>query len=310
MVCQNNVFRVKTGYMKIIRFLKIAFITIFGLLMISNANAMLTIVAAENVYGDVAQEIGGPYVSVHSILTNPTQDPHLFSTTPSTAKMIDNANIIIYNGANYDPWIFSLLTFKGQENRKIIDVSTLLKIPTIDNPHIWYFPDTLPLFAAALVDQLSKMDPAHQDYFKTQLKQFMKDYAVIYKKIAELKKQFAGMPVIATEPIYGYMVNYLDLKMQAQGFQINMMNDIPPTISQIKAFENDLHQHKVRVMIYNDQVVNPLTERMRTIANSEGIPVVGISETLPPHLHYIQWMMSELTVFEKALAENQGTHNE
>ena len=38
----------------------------------------IKIVAAENFYGDIAKQIGGPDVAVTSILNNPDQDPHLF----------------------------------------------------------------------------------------------------------------------------------------------------------------------------------------------------------------------------------------
>lgn len=296
--------------MKAMNFLKIILVLTFGLIITSTTHAMVNIVAAENVYGNVAKEIAGPYVQVQSILNSPAQDPHLFSTTPSTAKAIAKADIVIFNGANYDPWIYSLLKLKGQEERKIIDVSSLLKISTKDNPHIWYFPETIPLFAGTLVDQLIVIDPAHHDYYQTQLKQFMSQYEIVYKKIAELKKHFADTSVIATEPIYGYMVNSLGLKMYGEGFQINMMNDIPPTISQIKEFENDLHQHTVRVLIYNNQVINPLTQRMKAIAEKEGISVVGVSETMPNNTTYIQWIMSQLTALASALEKNQGSHDE
>jgi len=69
----------------------------------------LRIVAAENFYADVARQIGGTAVSVTSILSNPAQDPHLFEVTPSAARAIAGAQIVIYNGIDYDPWMAKLL---------------------------------------------------------------------------------------------------------------------------------------------------------------------------------------------------------
>ena len=58
----------------------------------------------------VAEQIGGANVAVNSILTNPEQDPHEFEASTSTARLIADAQIVIYNGADYDPWAVKLLS--------------------------------------------------------------------------------------------------------------------------------------------------------------------------------------------------------
>ena len=309
-VCQNIAFGEKTSDMKIINLFKIAFIATIGTFLSIPGFAMVKVISAESVYGVVAKEIGGPEVAVMSILNSPTQDPHLFSTTPSTAKAMASADLIIYNGLDYDPWMESLLKLKGKKNRKVINVSSL--IPSLDkeNPHIWYFPETIPLFAAKLTEELISLDSAHEQKYRERLKHFLENYVLIYKKIAELKKEYQGTLVIATEPVYGYMVKSIGLNMQSEDFQINMMNDIPPTISQIKIFENNLRERKVRVFIFNNQVKNPLTERLRAIAQQEGIPIVGVSETILPDMTYIQWMLMELQALQNALAKAEGNYHE
>ena len=69
----------------------------------------IKIVAAENFYGDIAKQIGGPDVAVTSVLSNPDQDPHLFEVSPSVGRDVSAARIVIYNGIDYDPWIEKLL---------------------------------------------------------------------------------------------------------------------------------------------------------------------------------------------------------
>jgi zinc/manganese transport system substrate-binding protein len=69
------------------------------MLTISAARAApINIVAAENFYGDIAKQIGGPDVNVTSILSNPDQDPHLFEVSPSVGRAVSAARIVIYNG--------------------------------------------------------------------------------------------------------------------------------------------------------------------------------------------------------------------
>ena len=76
---------------------------------IAHAAVPVHIVAAENFYGQISEQIGGNYVQVTSILNNPQQDPHLFSSNPATARAVANADIIIYNGLGYDSWINNLI---------------------------------------------------------------------------------------------------------------------------------------------------------------------------------------------------------
>ena len=52
------------------------------------AEGKIAVVAAENFYGDVAQQIGGDRVAVVSILNNPDQDPHLFEVSPAVVRQI------------------------------------------------------------------------------------------------------------------------------------------------------------------------------------------------------------------------------
>ncbi len=71
--------------------------------------APISIVAAENFYGDVAQQLAGPSAKVTSILSNPDEDPHLFEASPSVARALAAATIAVYNGVDYDPWMAKLL---------------------------------------------------------------------------------------------------------------------------------------------------------------------------------------------------------
>src|SRR5208282_6371820 len=82
----------------------------------------VAIVAAENFYGDIAEQIGGPDVKVTSILSNPDQDPHLFEVSPAVGREVSAARIIIYNGIDYDPWMEKMLRAARSSNRQTIVV--------------------------------------------------------------------------------------------------------------------------------------------------------------------------------------------
>jgi zinc/manganese transport system substrate-binding protein len=100
------------------------------------ADGKLSVVAAENFYGDVARQIGGDDVAVASIMSNPDQDPHLFETTPSVVKQIAGAQIVILNGADYDPWMDKLLKASPKPGRSAIIVADLVGKKAGDNPSV------------------------------------------------------------------------------------------------------------------------------------------------------------------------------
>jgi zinc/manganese transport system substrate-binding protein len=262
----------------------------------------ISIVAAENFYGDVAQQIGGDRVAVASVLSNPDQDPHLFETTPAVVRQISAAQIVIYNGAAYDPWMENILKVTPRPGRAVIVAADLVHKKAGDNPHLWYDPPTMPAVATGVANALATTDPIHKDEYAARLKIFLASLVPLTEKIAAIRDRYAGTPVAATEPVFGYMAAALKLKMQEGLFQAAVMNDTEPGASAFARFEDDLKMHKVRVLFYNVQAANNLVQRLVALARMSDIPVVGITETCPPGLSYQSWMMSELGATEKALA--------
>jgi zinc/manganese transport system substrate-binding protein len=261
----------------------------------------LDIVAAENFYGDVARQIGGPEVSVTSILSNPDQDPHLFEASPSVARAISAARIVVMSGIDYDPWVEKLLGAARSADRQTIVVAELAGKKTGDNPHIWYDVAIMRIFAKTLANDLGNADPAHAGEYQRRYLQFAKSLQPIEAKIMALKGRLGGGEVTATEPVFGYMIDALGMKSRNQSFQLAVMNNTEPSATDIAAFENDLKSHKVRLLIYNSQASDPIAEHMMKLAKASGIPVVGANETEPPGKSYQEWMQSELDAVDHAL---------
>ncbi|MGA7263461.1 MAG: zinc ABC transporter substrate-binding protein [Stellaceae bacterium] len=265
----------------------------------------ITIVAAENFYGDIANQIGGPEIKVTSILTNPDQDPHLFEASPSAARAVSAARIVIYNGLDYDPWIEKLLSAAASSERAAIDVGKLVGKRPGDNPHIWYDPNTMLALATRLADALSIADPAHQADYRQRLAEFRQSLQPIEVKIAALRARLAGTPVAATEPVFNYLLDAIGMQVHNRRFQLAVMNDTEPGASDIAAFENDLKDHRVRMLVYNSQASDPTAERMVRLARTSHIPVMPVTETEPPGKNYQEWLSSELDAVDQAFPKQQ-----
>ncbi len=265
------------------------------------ASRPIAIVAAENFYGDVAEQIGGPDVRVTSIMSNPDQDPHLFEVSPSVGRAVSGAQVVIYSGIDYDPWMEKLLGAARSADRKVIVVADLVGRKTGDNPHIWYDPQTMPALARALTETLAAKDPAHAEGYRQREAKLVASLEPIENKIAELRKRLDGIPVTATEPVFGYMFEALGMKVMNGSFQMAVMNDTEPSASDVAAFERSLKSGQVKLLVYNSQATDPVAERMERTARESHVPVVGATETAPPGKTYQAWMLSELEAVDKAL---------
>jgi zinc/manganese transport system substrate-binding protein len=280
----------------------------FGLLLAMTMGAVgqdvkLSVVAAENFYGDVAKQIGGNRIEVESILSNPNQDPHLFETTPTIARQIAAAHIVIYNGADYDPWMDKLLKAAPRPERTVLAVAQLVNKKAGDNPHLWYQPSTMPTVARALADAFRRADPAHAADYTARLQGFIASLDPINRKVEEIRAKYANVAVTATEPVFGYMASALGLKVRNERFQMAVMNDTEPSASEIAAFESDLKERKVKALVYNKQATTKLTQRMLDLARQSNVRVVGITETQPIGMSYQDWMLTQLEELQKALAQ-------
>ncbi|HLX02739.1 MAG TPA: metal ABC transporter solute-binding protein [Trinickia sp.] len=274
-------------------------------LMVSHAafaqNAKIPVVAAENFYGDVVHQLGGDHVDVTSILSNPDQDPHLFEASPKTARALQHATFVVYNGADYDPWMQKLLGASKNAKRTVIVAADLVGKKAGDNPHLWYDPATMPAVARAVNAALVAADPAHKADYDANLAKFLDSLKPIDAKVAALRARYTGVPVTATEPVFGYMADAIGLAMRNPKFQLAVMNDTEPSASDIAAFEKDLREKQVRVLIYNSQATEALTKRMLKLAHDSGVPTMSVTETEPAGKDFQKWMVSQLDALSAAL---------
>lgn len=266
------------------------------------AENQIAVVAAENFYGDIARQIGGDRVSVVSILNNPDQDPHLFETTPGIVRQIVAAQIVILNGANYNSWMDKLLAAGPRRDRIVVNVANVAGYKVGDNPHLWYDPATMPAVAVAIADALVKADNTHAAEYSERLKTTVAALDQVTQRVAQLKAKHGGTPVTATEPVFGLMARALGLTMRNERFQLAMMNDTEPSARDVAGFESDLKERKVRLLIYNSQVSEKLTERLRDIARRAKVPVLGVTETMPANVNFQEWLLGELNNLDKALS--------
>jgi zinc/manganese transport system substrate-binding protein len=272
----------------------------------------ITAIGAENEYADVIAQVGGKYVQASSIMSNPNTDPHTFEASPAVAREITAAKLIVQNGVGYDDWATTIESADPSGSRKVINVQQLLGLPdSTPNPHLWYKPTTMPAVANAIAAGLGQVDPAHAAYFKANAASFIASLNAWNNAIAAFKSAHPGIPVATTEPVADYMLQAIGAdNLTPWAFQADIMNGTDPSPQDV-AIENSLFtQHKVKVFLYNQQVTDSLTESFIKLATENGIPVVGVYETMPtPGFDYQSWMLAEVNALNKAVTAKVSTEH-
>ncbi len=267
-------------------------------------------VAAENEYADVVAQIGGGYVSVTPIETNPNADPHSFEASASVARSLASAQLVVQNGLGYDSWMNQIEAANPSSSRRIVDVQKVLGLaPGTPNPHLWYDPGTMPKVAAAVASDLAVLVPAHTGRFRANLSTFDASLGGWRSAIANLKSSFAGSAVAVTEPVADDLIRAAELvNVTPWAFQADVMNGVDPSAQDVSALEAALSGHRVRALLYNRQVTDSLTQSLLQLAGQHGVPVVAVYETMPaPGYHYQSWMVAETQAIQRALANGRST---
>ncbi len=261
----------------------------------------IKVVAAEAVYGDIAEQIGGSYVTVTSILVNPAQDPHEFEPTIETATEVARADVVIYNDAVYDSWMKSFGT-RSLNGSRVIEVARFAHRRDPNNPHYWYDIDAVVALGDRLALTFTRIAPAGTTEFAARHKAFANAMNLLRARIAAMRSRYVGVAITSTEPLFGYLSDALGLDMRNLAFQRAVMTGNDPNAREVAQFTADLHDKLVKALIYNKQTSSEIAVRMRELASRCGIPVVVVAEVKPPYLRYQDWMTSQLDSLERALA--------
>jgi len=276
----------------------------------SAGGGVITAVGAENEYANVIGQIGGRYVKVTAIESNPNTDPHSFEASPSVAQQVSTAQLVVQNGIGYDTYMNKIEAAAPSSSRKVIVVQNLLGLPdSTPNPHLWYSPKTMPAVAKAVAKDLSALDPAHAKYFTANVSKFDASLQPWYQAIAQFKAAYPGTPVAVTEPVGDYMLQAAGTSILTPfTFQAEIMNGVDPSPQDVSLQNGLFTGHRVKVFVYNQQVTDSLTASLLNLAHKEGIPVVGVYETMPtPGYDYQSWMLAEVRALQKAVTDKTST---
>jgi zinc/manganese transport system substrate-binding protein len=270
----------------------------------------LQVVAAENFWASLAQQLGGDHVSVSSIITNPDTDPHDYEATPADARDVASAQLFIQNGIGYDTsWAPKLVAANPADGRQVITMGEVLGLADDANPHQWYSHDSVLKAIDAIVAAYSRLDPADAGWFGTQRENFLSTMLARYDELeGRIRTKYAGTPIGASESIVAPLAESLGLNLVTPpSFLTAISEGTDPTVADKTLIDQQIKNHLIKVYVYNTQNATPDIAAQVAQARAAGIPVSPVTETLSPaDATFQDWMVSELAGLEAALAQATG----
>src|ERR1700742_511145 len=241
----------------------------------------LNVVAAENFWGSIAEQLGGEEVVVTSIIANPGADPHDYEPTSADAQAFAGAQVAIVNGIGYDEWASRLLAASPDSSREEITVGEVVGLANGDNPHQWYSPRSVHRVVDAIVAAYEEALPDKALYFQQQKARFEGAGLAEYDRlIARIKSRYGGTPVGATESIFEPLAPALGLRLVTpRGFMDAVSEGTEATPAEKATGNEQIDDAQIDLWVYNAQNATPDVKRLNEAAEAPGIPIATVTET-------------------------------
>jgi zinc/manganese transport system substrate-binding protein len=275
----------------------------------SGSPGKVQVVAAENFWGSIAEQLGGDRVQVTSVITDPATDPHDYEPTPADGREMAGSQLAIVNGIGYDAWAMQLLDANPAGGRVVLNVGDLLGVAEGGNPHRWYSPPDVQQVIDQIVADYKRLDPKHASYFDLQKQRFESHALAAYTaEISLIKGRYAGTPVGASESIFAPMADALGLRLLTPASFLNAISEgTEPTPQDKAAVDQQIATGQIKVWVFNSQNSTPDVARLTDAARSHHIPIATVTETLTPAgASFEQWQTRQLEALAAALAKATG----
>ena len=191
---------------------------------------IIRIVATTSIVADLVREIGGPYVSVASLM-GPGVDPHLYKASARDVIKMSEADIIVYNGLHLEGKMGDVFASMRSQGAVIIAIAELEMPDSLlieseffqgnYDPHIWFDINLWARAGQTLASTLARLAPARGQIFLRRgadyADRLMETHKYVQRKVAEIPQE--RRVLITSHDAFGYFGH-------AYGFDVHGLQGI------------------------------------------------------------------------------------
>jgi zinc/manganese transport system substrate-binding protein len=270
----------------------------------------VAVIASTDVWGSVARAVAGGHIGVRSILTGVAADPHTYQASPADAAALADADLVIYNGGGYDPWVDQVLS--GHPGIRSVDAYSFLgsagALQETPDEHVFYNLNVAKAVASAIAERLAVIDPANSVDYRANAAAFGSGADVIANSERIIATTYPAVGVVATEPVVHYLLAASGLTNRTPvAFAAANENDDDPAPADLASVLDLINHRQISALLINPQTATPTTAGLQAAARRAGVPVTEVSETMPVGTDYLTWQRN--TVNQLTAALRSGSSN-
>ncbi|MFN4955424.1 MAG: metal ABC transporter solute-binding protein, Zn/Mn family [Aphanizomenon sp.] len=237
-------------------------------------NTKPQVVVTSTIITNLAAEIGGEEVQITGIL-KPGADPHIYEPVPADSRVLEEANLILYNGYNLEPGIIKLMNATGG-NVKKIPVGEVVKYLKLDkgkgkivpDPHVWGSAANVISMVKAIRDSLIELSPEDKNKFVENAKRLTDELQQLHIWI---NQEIQTIPLdkrklITTHDAFQYYGNAY--KIEISGTLIGISTEEQPSAQTVKKLVESIKKIGVSA-IFAETTINPAL--IKTVAEEAGV---------------------------------------
>ena len=290
---------------------------------------VIKVATSTNVWASVIELIGGEWVEVSAIITDPLQDPHSYEASARDQLAISDAELVVANGGGYDEFMEVLLA--ATEGDKLFlelvegDHSHTEDEAHADdeahsdeeehegeehadehdhgNEHIWYDLELVAEAAEHIAEAITELRPEAFDSVTANYDFFISELANLELRVEALRERSLGTAVIALEGVGNLMLEHAgfeDVTPESLADAIEEEREVPAVA--LDQAQSLLVGGVAGLLVVNAQMLDQVSERLIQTAEANQVPVVTLSELIPdPELDYLDWMALVLDQLQEAV---------
>lgn len=268
----------------------------------------IKVVSSFSILADLVKQVGGDQVD-SAVIVGAEGDAHTFEPRPSDAKVLQDADLLIINGAYFEAWLDRLLQASGYQG-PIVEVIEGVELRSyadghdaVDHeghdhgdldPHAWQNSRHVKIYVQNILAALNEKAPQYQKYFQQRAEQYLQQLDDLD---AHLAAAFAQLPasqrtVVSTHDAFGYFADAYDIEFLSL---LGASSQAEPSAKELAELIRYMREHQVKA-VFMENLSNPslMQQIARETGAKVGKPLYPDALAIPPHpadtyLGMMQW---------------------
>jgi len=226
----------------------------------------LKVVTSFSILGDFAHVVAGEHATV-TTLVGPNGDVHVYEPTPSDAKILAGADLVIINGLGLEGWLGKLIVSSGYAGQPVLASQGISPLTLGNNlmqdPHAWQDITNAKIYVGNIRAALVAKDPAHANDYNANAERYLKELDVLD---SWAKTELAKVPpqkrtLITTHDAFQYFAHAYGVTLHAP---IGMDTESEASASDIAHLIDQIRTQHIHALFMENVTDNRLIKQLET----------------------------------------------